>query len=789
MRNRISNSKRWCKSWLLAAALQAVAGVAQAGNIHWEAVQLPNLAGLGERQTLNVTAINNAGQVVGVATNLADGSHRAFLYSGGQMVGLGSVSPANQGWVPTAISDPVGLQGSIYIGGNVNNVGSLYGRSAFVQQARTAGLPRIGAFQEFSVPGSARMSVVGVNQGGILVGTYDTMGDSLRAFTWSADRGLFTLQSGDPWNRGSSASAINNAGMVVGDISTGYHLGAAALWNGQTGAVQNIGALPGGVRSTAYALNEQGVVVGASNDDSGRYSENHAFLYQNGVMHRIADGLETQGSSVASSINNRGQVLGRFDAGSGEEKIFIYTASGGAVSLAGLGLGFGDGMRINDYGQIQGYRANLSDGLLFNPAGTLSWAKTTGGSVGVADNWDSGMGFTPNRFLDVVIGSSRFQTIDADVSFEAKSLRIEGSLLGRTTLALSNGAVINALEGVRVGSSGYLQGAGRILGPAVQNYGVVLAMPGQFLQMDGGIDNHGLITGNGRIEANVINRGGGATGIQVGAGQHLTLAGTAHSMADASHIRIQDGGTLAFEGRLINQGGATVEIQRGVLQVDYGANAMQNGGHILVGSGRAEILGNVYNNQRGLIHAQDGADLTIWDGLVNDGEARVSGGARIVYAGAVSGKGSFTGLEGMHRFEGGYSPGASPAEVQMGNVQFASLVTMELGGLSPGSQHDRIVFSGSVLFEEISFLQIDLINGFTPHAGDHFALFSYVQAPVGSFEDFYLPSLTQGLSWDVSQLHSTGVLWVSGVPEPQTWALMGLGLACLFRLRPGRQIT
>ncbi|OYU65896.1 MAG: hypothetical protein CFE45_44065, partial [Burkholderiales bacterium PBB5] len=239
-----------------------------------------------------------------------------------------------------------------------------------------------------------------------------------------------------------------------------------------------------------------------------------------------------------------------------------------------------------------------------------------------------------------------------------------------------------------------------------------------------------------RIEANLINRGGGAAGVQVGAGQHLTLAGTAHSMADASKVRIQDGGTLAFEGRLVNQGGATITINRGVLQVGYGNTRMDNGGKVLVGSGRAEILGNVYNTPRGLIHAQDGADLTIWDALVNDGEVRATTGARIVYALGVSGKGSFTGLDGMHRFEGGYAPGNSPARVQMGNVQFASLVTMDLGGLAAGSQHDHIDFTGSVRFEETSFLQINLINGFTPHAGDHFSLFSYAQAPVGNFEDF-----------------------------------------------------
>lgn len=769
------SGQNWYRTLVVAALLQSLLGGVQAGAIRWESVPLPNLPGLGDRQSLAVTALNNAGQVAGVATNLADGTSRPFLYSNGQMLALGQPGAAEI-WRPSALSDPLGVQGAIHIAGNIEDSPGR-GRSSFVQQLKTL-TNQLSPAQTFAFAGVETMSVSGINQSGRVVGSYKNFSQGPHAFTGEVGGNFTDLQGLSPYS--TSASAINNLGMAVGYAFPEGLVRHAALWHAQTGAVQDLGSL-GGRFAQANALNDLGVIVGQSESVPGGNQVDHAFIYRNGVMSRIADNLDQGGHSSATSINNRGQTLGWFNdpvSGNAAQQ-FLHTARNGAVSLKGLGLPSAYGAGINDAGQIQSASA------LYNPAGTLTWARSSSGSVGDADNWDSGLGFAPNRFLDVVIASFRDQTIAGDSSFQAKSLLINGSIAGRATLALSGGATVSAFEGVTIGVHGRLQGAGRIQGPTAVNHGIVQAIPGQVLQLENGLDNRGLLTGHGRIEGNVVNRGGGSAGIQVGAGQDLTLAGAKHSAADGSQIRVSGGGSLNFEGRLTHQGGATLQIDHATLRV---AQGMDNAGLIKLGPGGAEIHGDINNGPRGRIEAFDGAKASLFGRLRNDGDISTAGGAQIVYTDQVTGKGSFSGQGegGFHRFEGGYSPGASPASVSLGDVQFASLLTMELGGLMAGSQYDQLVFTGSVLFERSSFLEIALVNGFSPKVGDRFALFSYAQAPSGLFEDVYLPALGTGLSWDVSQIHRSGLLWVSGVPEPGSWALMTLGLLGLVHLRTRR---
>jgi hypothetical protein len=72
--------------------------------------------------------------------------------------------------------------------------------------------------------------------------------------------------------------------------------------------------------------------------------------------------------------------------------------------------------------------------------------------------------------------------------------------------------------------------------------------------------------------------------------------------------------------------------------------------------------------------------------------------------------------------------------------------------------------------------------------GQGFNLFDWL-ASTGSFSsfDFSAARLPAGLAWDTSELYTAGVLEVSAVPEPGTWAMWLAGVACMGGLTRRRR--
>ena len=98
---------------------------------------------------------------------------------------------------------------------------------------------------------------------------------------------------------------------------------------------------------------------------------------------------------------------------------------------------------------------------------------------------------------------------------------------------------------------------------------------------------------------------------------------------------------------------------------------------------------------------------------------------------------------------GTYSPGSSPALSTVSGVlaQTAGVMQIEIGGPLPGSQFDKVVVGAHVVLG--GTLDVDLINGFTPSAGQMFQFLTAGSAIVGAFANSSLPALPGGLTWQL----------------------------------------
>jgi hypothetical protein len=127
----------------------------------------------------------------------------------------------------------------------------------------------------------------------------------------------------------------------------------------------------------------------------------------------------------------------------------------------------------------------------------------------------------------------------------------------------------------------------------------------------------------------------------------------------------------------------------------------------------------------------------------------------ITLSGYIKGTGTFNNVN----FTGTFSPGLSPTISNAGNLALASSSTleMELGGIAAGGGYDQIQATGTLALG--GALHVSLINGFVPLAGQAFDILDWGSI-IGTFSTISLPTLS-GLTWNTSQLYTTGVISVT----------------------------
>lgn len=297
------------------------------------------------------------------------------------------------------------------------------------------------------------------------------------------------------------------------------------------------------------------------------------------------------------------------------------------------------------------------------------------------------------------------------------------------------------------------------------------------------LTNVGRITGSGMVGASLINNANGR--IISDAGQRLVFAGPSNNN-NANGTFELSGGTLEFTSTLNNNAGGMIS-GRGVLRgssANTSGIGLVNQGVVAFSGSVSDVYGKVTNSTTGQIINAGGSTLTFHDDVLHNGaEIRTGFGSRTVFLGTATGAGPFTGT-GNVEFQGDLRPGNSPANIQFdGSIEIGASATthFEIAGILPGVGYDRLTVAGTVILD--GNLQLRLLNGFLPEVNSQFLLIDNTGSGpiIGTFSN--LPEGThftsEGQLWTISYQGGTGndLVLTAAVPEPTTWALIGLSLS------------
>ena len=731
---------------------------------HWTVTDLGTLGGTAS----SATGINNLGQVAGYSFAPGNTATLGYVYASGGLSGIGT------------------LGGGASFGYAINDAGQVTGGASTVLGDYHAFRYQAGTMTDLGTLGGTASYGYGINATGAVAGTSLVGGDTtFHAFVSSG--GNMTDLGGLGGNY-SVAYAINDASQVAGFSFTAIGDAHAFVYTG--GAMKDLGTL-GGASSHGYGITNAGHVTGDS-DTWGNGAANgpqHGFLYRNGGM----TDLGTLGGTFSSgnSINGADQITGRSTTLDGATHAFLYSNGSMADTnafngVAGSGWTLGEGMAINDRGQLTGNgKINGADHAFLLTLDTATWQSASSGAwQGDGNGWAHGT--APNNALTrVFIDPVQSITVGGPTgNVTLKTLTIGGDAAGNNgiaTLRLAAGVIDVVGDGggrfTTVNAKGVLTGDG-VLGGAVNNLGTVTAAN---LTLTGGLTNRGLVNGSGRLNTSLANTETGA--VRVGAGETLVLHGNGHD--NAGSVEVRGGGELQATGGFSNRPGGTVRLDDATVRF---ADGLANAGQVQVSYGGATLYGSIITSSGGKIILSGGSNTTFQDAVEVQagGELRVSEGATAVFFGAVVQRTGalFTGT-GSKFYEGGLSVGASPGlGIDAGNVAFgsANVYLAELGGVASGTGYDHYQVGGTLTLQ--GTLSIVSYGGFIAQAGQTFDLLDW-GALSGRFDsvDTGALQLADGTRLDLSRLYVDGTVSVSAVPELPASLLMLAGVTGLLLRR------
>jgi T5SS/PEP-CTERM-associated repeat protein len=691
-------------------------------------------------ESANIATIGSGGAGAFTLSNGADASIESVNIANGSAGSTGGVSVLTGATLQTSAiqaATEIGGQGNATIeiqGANsvIRVSNATLGNSATGSAVVNVGTTASGARLE-SISGAGHSTVI-QKTATVNIGSSSTQGEFLAGSDVHIDGGLLKVASGSSFQLGVGKQlTVQNGGRA--EISGSYATGQNGVFNlaGATAELQVSGL----------------------------------FRVQNGSKVNLLDGnsLATPAGLVVAS---GGQV--NLPAGT------LLDVSGGSTTLSPQGS-------IN----ITGGSANL--GILNAAGGTI---QLTSGAVTFLGNLSTGENqpFGPNP----TIATNQYLTLHDTTTVNSLNVLTlaggsltTGSLINNGAFAFNAGTLrITGTQGLTIGAGGplgstFTLGAGRTLNPVVQTE----ILSAAYFAIDGGasfttvalnnagetnltssavtlnaatVNNSGLLRGDGRIIATMNNLASGE--IRAESGKTLKFIG---SGTNAGRVNLQ-GGTVEFSQPVTNAGTIT-----GHGTIFTGGAGLTNSGQINLSGGYTEVFGNVQNQAAspGGIRVLANTDVVYWDNVTHNAGSvfNVSAGATATFAGDFQGMG-ISG-PGSVEFQGNVSPGFSPAAMFMGgdvSLAASSVLKIEIGG-STQSHYDYLQAAGSLYVG--GTLQVSLIDGFVPAAGNRFYLLISPDIS-GLFTTIELPDLPPSLAWNTFNLYSDGYGYIEtwGVSPP-----------------------
>ena len=529
--------------------------------------------------------------------------------------------------------------------------------------------------------------------------------------------GEFVNSQGHATVSDANSQWINSTGLFVGYRGTG----TLAIQNGgsATSALGFIGDQPGSNGTATVAgsgstwTSSDTLSVGSFGTGSLTIEAGGSVVSNNGTLGAWA------GSTGTATVTGAGSTwtnVGRLEVGVGGMGALAIQSGGKVTSTTGtIGVHAGS----TGSATVAGTGSTWTDsvGLVVGSEGTGSLMIESGGTV-------SG----PSGIIGIVSGSDGTVTVSgAGSTWTSSGIKVGDG--GDGTLNIRNGAHVTNSNGV-VGSRG-----GSVGTVDVSGAGSLWTNNGNLTVGDLGVGELNIAGGGevvvaGSLLANASSEirlaGGKLTVNQFGAGGVDSFdwrSGTLRLTATSGLI-IGAGGL--FGPSLALDAAKTLEVDH-ALSIHsgaelFGGGTLHAGSAIVSASGELFVSGSTANFGSGLANHGDLvlSGTTVSGPVTNAASGDITVIGSVTFTHLVSGPGDFWG-PGTVTFNGGMSPGASPAAVHVeSGVAFGNTNTLyiEVAGPTSGSQYDQLLIAGPA--DIGGTLQVSLINDFSPIHGQRF---------------------------------------------------------------------